>query len=161
MALNISNPSEIEVTSNSYDDLPDGKYKCRLELVEDEERTSQTGNTYQQVKLKMKVGEGDHENRVIFSNCIYDHPNPAAAQIGVEKLKKLYDALECQGPLTPSSLMSSSRCVLVTLWTPKEGKNGYDPRQNVVDFAKCGSCEGACPSHETQAEEPVDNNEVW
>lgn len=161
MPLNI-NPSDIEAPSNDFAPLPDGKYPVRvLEAVEEARTAQSNGNQYEQVRFTFEVCCGEHKGRRVWRNAIFDHPNEAAASIGLKFLRSLYSALDCTGNISTDVFLGADRCVEAVVRT-QAGTNGYKDRQEVAfinrlkDQPECcsgGSCDSPASTPEADPDD--------
>ena len=151
MSLNISiedlNNIEDSAPKADFSPLPRGNFCVEVQEVSDASRENRNGEEYQFVKVKCRVAVGDHTNRVLFGDFIYSHPNQAAADIGVKKLKTLYVAAGCSGSLTVPELSKAVGKCLKVYVGQKEFNNKV--RNELSNFAVCDMDEckdGACGS---------------
>ena len=144
MGLNL-NPASIPAADNDFAPIPDGKYHAAVHEVVEEERTSSTGNLYEQARVQFALVGGKYANRRVFRNYIFAHPSEKAAAIGQQGLLQLWSA---QGELTPSVTiegLDNPTVVEITLKT-KPGSNGYADRQEIVFVGRLK--EGQAPADE-------------
>ena len=156
MALNI-NPENVEVQQSQYDNspIPSGEYLVQTVFCEDDpDCKSASGNEYSRVRLRFQILEGEHSNRLLFKDAIYDHPNETAAKIGEQFLKSLYVASSCEGNITPESLLAGRP---FTASVKVEERQGYAPRSEVKWVKSGGPVEK--PSSSTTSGEA--KPEMW
>lgn len=130
-------PDDIPVEDNDFAPIPDGKYCAVVHDLIVEDRQSQSGNDYTQVRIQFAITPGDHGfgNRRVFKNCIIDHPSEKAAQIGQQFLRQVWTAQGCNGEsITPENL-ECPEVIEIVLKTSEEGQYGL--RQNVVRVNPC------------------------
>jgi hypothetical protein len=110
------NWEEIDVKEEySNKPLPDGDYVCSLERATDEpDLVSKDGAKYSRVNLMFRIIEGEHSNKCVFHQPMYEHSLAIADQnkqkavsIGCQFLKKLHTAGGCSGGITPEGLMTA------------------------------------------------------
>ena len=135
------NIEDIKGDDNRFAPLADGKYCAVVVVAEDGAATSKAGHDYEYVGVQFKIVGGANDNRRVFKNYIYSHSNSQpAGDIGQKGLKSIFVAQGNSGRLTCDALEGSGACVEIVLRTPKEGKNGYEPRQEVAFVNPCKKC---------------------
>ncbi len=130
-----------KIDFNNVDDvqeftpLPDGKYLCRVEKVEE----SSTQNGDEMWKLRFVVESGPHRGRYIFDNMVF-------SDAAMKRVKLICSRLgfNVSGELdvTPS-LIRGRRCHLTAETEEYEDHEGNTKRRNVVPFAGYESADGA------------------
>ena len=141
-----------------YSPLPKGEYCVEVQEVEDNSRVNREGVEYQYIKVKCRVCVGDHKHRVLFGDFIYSHPSSQkAAEIGVQRLKSLYVAAECSGPLTTKELKEAvGKCLKV--FVSQSEFNGK-VRNELGNWSECDAEEcqdGKCGSPEASSQSSDD-----
>ena len=139
------NIEDIKGDDNQFAPLPDGKYPAIVVAAEDGATTSKAGHDYEFVNVQFKIVGGANDNRRVFKRYIYSHSNSQpAGDIGQKGLKSIFVAQGNSGRLTCDALEGSGACIEIVLRTPKEGNNGYDPRQEVAFVNPCKNCPSDC-----------------
>lgn len=159
MSLNI-NINDIEVPSNDFTPIPDGKYAARVLEAQEEERTAKNGNTYEQVRLTFEICKGENKGRRAWRNAIFVHPNPTACEIGVKFLSSLHHALGNTGNITADALQGSETCVEIVLST-QPAKDGYPARQEVRFVNLLRDQSGCCEGGSCSKPEEVDADDIF
>ena len=135
------NIEDIKGDDNKFAPLADGKYCAVVVAAEDGTATSKAGHDYEYVNVQFKIVGGANDNRRVFKRYIYSHSNSQpAGDIGQKGLKSIFVAQGNSGRLTCDALEGSGACIEIVLRTPKEGNNGYEPRQEVAFVNPCKNC---------------------
>lgn len=149
----------IEITDDFQNEvIPAGKYLCKLESAVDEaDRVSKSGGTYSRVKLTFRILDGDHANKCIFHDAIYqfdsmEENKQKAAKIGCQFLKKLVKAGNCasytpEGFLTAGNLTVKTKVKSGGLKDASTGEK-YDDKAVVVEVTAAAK---KTPATDTEA----------
>lgn len=78
--------SKVEVQSNDFNLLPEGKYVLTLNEAELKDTKSGTG---QYISTQFRVKSGDYKGRCVFFNFNIKNDNVKAVEIGLSQLKKM------------------------------------------------------------------------
>ena len=157
------NIEDIAGDDNQFAPIPDGKYCAVVVAAEDGATTSAKGHDYEFVNVQFKIVGGKFDNRRVFKRYIYSHSNSQpAGDIGQKGLKSIFVAQNNSGRLTCDALEGSGECVEIVLRTAKEGKDGYDPRQEVafVNACKCKNKPDCCKEGSGDVAE-VKTDDIW
>jgi hypothetical protein len=123
----------IEDTGNDFELVPSGKYRCIIESSEIKSTKNENGTMLSYVAV---IIDGDHEGRKIFGNMMLRHENEKAEQIGLQQLKKLKAAIGKPQSTQEEDLWETPFLAKIGV---EKGKNGYEDRNRIQDFAPDGA----------------------
>jgi hypothetical protein len=124
----------------SFDVLPPGEYKVILTDIC--EKTTKAGNG-KYLAAAMQIVEGEHADRMIWSNFNVENPNPKASEIGRRELADLCRAVGVPAPKSESQLLNVP--IVVKLAVDKN-----DATRNVVKAYKPAAPTGYAPKQEAR-----------
>ena len=113
--------------AQDFTPLPDGKYVCRLDTVE--EAATQHGD--EMWKLRFKVADGPYQDRLLFDNLVFSEAALKRVKLICARL-----GLDVSGTLdlTPDLLIGRT-CTLTVETEEYEDQEGNVKTRNVIPFA--------------------------
>lgn len=127
------NENEVEL-KDGFEPLPNGDYK--VTIVDSEEKTSKSGNTY--ISLDMIIQGGQFDGRHIFENLNVGHSNQQVVDIAHATIKRLSIAMGKSGVKDSSDLHGTPFMVNIVNKPNKKGE--------MTEYRKFSSCGDATPS---------------
>ena len=119
---------------DNFEPLPPGNYGC--EVIQSDVVDTKTG-LGRQMKLTLKVTEGEFEGRRVWANIMVRHQNEMAQRIGQQVIASLISAAGI-GPIDDTEELHGIPVVAkIAIETDKSGQ--YEPRNVVKGFLPHGS----------------------
>lgn len=140
-------------TMGSFDALPAGDYVAAISASEVKE--SKTGANY--LKLKFQVMEGEHANRVFFSNLNLWHSNPETVGIAQRELNSICHAVGKLRVNDSSELHGVPMRVKLTV----EKSDQFGDQNRVKGYKPLNDAPGAAPSNVASAAPGAAGSKPW
>jgi len=112
------------VILDNFEPLPEGKYNVKI--VGSEIRSTKNGNG-KMLSLIFEVLPGTYENRKLFKNLCFEHPNELTVSIAKSTLNKILLSIGIRKLNDTEELLGKKLTVTVGI---KEGANGLENQIN-------------------------------
>lgn len=140
-------------TTDTFELLPSAWYKAFIEDVTIMPTKKRDGNY---MMIKFKVLEGKHKNRVVFTNLNIDNPNQKTVEIAQKNLASLCKCVELFVIKDTDQLIGKQLQIKIGV---TEGRDGYEPRNDVKGYKKFEDIEEKM--HSKKKEENEDDLPDW
>jgi hypothetical protein len=137
------NPEKEEGTS--FDLVPPGTY---LAEIEDAKVVTTKNGNGQMVKLRWKITEGEHENRVLWQQLIIQHTSADAQKFGRRKFKDLCVALNITDPVNDLEVLHFKPCRIMVGIEKATGYADQNRISRVMPQANTGNGSSDMPNDE-------------
>ena len=142
--------------SQGYAPLPAGVYTVE---VSDSDYIQNKAGTGHYIKLAFRVIQGEHTNRLVFTNLNVDNPNEKAVQIAREQLSAICHATNVMQLTNTEQLHGIPLQIKVTVKDDAQ----YGPSNDIREFmpANTPASMGGAPAAPAPAAKPAAGGRPW
>jgi hypothetical protein len=119
-----------EEGTNPPELIPPGKYAAEIEDAHVQRTKNGAG---QMVCLRLRIVEGEHENRVVFDNILIQHTSADAQKFGRQKFKDVCFALNITGQVTDLEVLKYKK-LSIRVGVAKDKNGEYPDRNRITRF---------------------------